>query len=124
MFLLPLDVAQLYSSLEFYATEKESLNVCIIYKIYCTVHNVFYTIVVVRGEKAKHDLESRLLELDSSSAVEATTTFIISKSPIPTASNESLNSVANVEEKSQHLQDNSTENSEISSLPKANEYVL
>ena len=65
-------------------------------------------------------METGLLELDSSSAVEATTRFIIAKSPIPTASNESLHSVASVEEKSQHQQDDSTENSDISSLPKGN----
>ena len=79
-------------------------------------------IVLFCGEKSKLNFESGLLELDSSSAVEATTTFIIAKSPTPTtASNESLNSVANMEEKSQHQQDESSENSEISSLPKANE---
>ena len=69
------------------------------------------------GEK---DKEYNLLELESTGAMETTTSFMLAQSPIPTASNESLNSIASVEEKSQYQQDESAENSEISSLPKAN----
>ena len=72
------------------------------------------------NERPRLNYECGLLELNSSGAMEATTAFIIAKSPIPAVSNDSLNSVASVEEKSQHLQDDSSENSEISSLPKAN----
>ena len=81
-------------------------------------------LVVFCGQKEKVELESNLLELESTDAMENTTSFLLAQSPTLTASNESLNSVACVEEKSQHQQDDSSENSEISSLPKANKLVL
>lgn len=88
------------------------------------MHGIVFILVVLCGERARINLESRLFELDSSDAVEATTAFIIAKSPIPTTSDESLNCVASVEEKSQHQQDDSSENTEISSLPiKVNKLV-
>jgi len=114
---LLLEVSPLSSWLEFCAAEKELSNVRTMDQTYCTIHNIT---AVLCNEKAKLNLQHGLLELDSSSAMEATTTFIITKSPIPAASNESLDSAANVEEKSQHQQDNSSENTEISSLPKYN----
>jgi len=81
--------------------------------------------VIFCGKKEKVELESNLLELESTDAMETTTPFIFVQSPIPTASNESLpTSVASVEEKSQPQQDDSSENSEISSLPNSKKLVL
>ena len=77
-----------------------------------------FCLVVFCGERDRVELKSDILEMESTCAME--TAYLLPQSPIPTASNESLNSVASVEEKSRHQQDDSSENLNIGSLPKAN----
>ena len=64
------------------------------------MHGIVFILVVLCDERARLNVESRLFELDSSDAVEATTVFIIANSPITTTSDESLNCAVSAEEKS------------------------
>ena len=81
---------------------------------------MYLYLVLLSGNKDRVEMKSPVLEMQGTCATEAATMYLLPQSPIPTASNESLNSVASLEEKSQHQQDNSSENLNISSLPKAN----
>ena len=79
-----------------------------------------FHLVIFCDDKDMVELKPDILEMEGFCAMETATTYFLPQPLIPTASNESLNSVASLEEKSLHQQDDSSENSDISSLPKAN----